>query len=268
MGLAIGIPSTALASSPLSGWWPFYEGNGAVAHDWSPNHNNGTVSDGATWSAGYFGSGLTFDGNTGAVSMADRAAYEPASSITVAAYVKAPSSPGNWKYIVSKGALNCVAASYGIYTGPNGGLVFYISQNGGISYSLSPDATADVWNGKWHLVVGTYDGSNVRIRAHRVQPADQQRSVRRPLRRGMPRRWRQLRGLDRRADGVDQRLELLAGPYDLPRAGAAARLHQPPAVVSQQLTLTPGLPAHRAPAAPGESDTRRGLSAGALSRAS
>ena len=162
-GLAISIPASALANSPLSGWWPLYEGNGTVAHDASVNHDNGTLTGGVSWSAGYFGSGLTFDGNTGEVDVPDNASFEPSSSVTVTAYVKATGSPGDWKYMISKGALNCIAASYGLYTGPNGGLVFYISQNGGFSYALSPDAGTGVWDGKWHFVVGTYDGSAVHL---------------------------------------------------------------------------------------------------------
>jgi hypothetical protein len=41
--------------------------------------------------------------------------------------------------------------------------VFYVSQNGGLTYSLSPDFGTGIWDGKWHFVVGTYDGQNVRL---------------------------------------------------------------------------------------------------------
>lgn len=164
MGLAIAIPASAFAkSSPLAGWWPLYEGSGTVAHDASPNHDNGTLSGGVSWASGYFGSGLNFDGSTGQVSVPDDAALEPSSAVTVTAYVKASGSPGDWKYVVSKGAYNCIMASYGLYTGANGGLVFYIGQNGGMTFSPSPDAGTGLWDGKWHMVVGTYDGSSVRL---------------------------------------------------------------------------------------------------------
>ena len=43
------------------------------------------------------------------------------------------------------------------------GLEFYISQNGGLTYAISPDAGAGIWDGNWHFVVGTYDGLNVRL---------------------------------------------------------------------------------------------------------
>ena len=40
---------------------------------------------------------------------------------------------------------------------------FYVATNQGLSWTLSPDAGQGVWNGQWHNVVGTYDGSSVRL---------------------------------------------------------------------------------------------------------
>jgi hypothetical protein len=67
------------------------------------------------------------------------------------------------KYIVAKGGNGCSGASYGLYTGVHGGLQFYVSTNEATSPTLSPDPGQNVWNGKWHNVVGTYDGSSVRL---------------------------------------------------------------------------------------------------------
>jgi len=41
--------------------------------------------------------------------------------------------------------------------------MFYVARNRGLSYTRSPDAGQGVWNGSWHLVTGTYDGSSVRL---------------------------------------------------------------------------------------------------------
>jgi len=169
VSLALALAASAGASTPLSGWWPLYESNGTVAHDSSGNRNNGTVSGGAQWTGGYFGSGLSFDGAHAEVDIPNAPSLEPSSAITVSAYVKASGSPGNWKYIIAKGALNCIAASYGLYTGANGGLVFYVSQNDAVSYSLSPDAGTGLWDGNWHFVVGTYDGSAVHLYVNGVE---------------------------------------------------------------------------------------------------
>src|SRR5262249_55061829 len=43
----------------------------------------------------------------------------------------------------------------------NGGLWFYVGNGGAFAYS--PDAGTGIWDGNWHHVVGTYDGSFVRL---------------------------------------------------------------------------------------------------------
>lgn len=158
---ALAVSAPASASSPLDGWWPFYENAGTTVHDSSRDHNDGTLAGAVQWTAGYFGSGLSFAG--GGATVPDDASLEPSSAVTVTAYVKASGSPGLFKAIIAKGASGCNAASYSLYTGVNGGLIFYVSQNGGLSYTLSPDAGQGIWDGNWHFVVGTYDGTAVRL---------------------------------------------------------------------------------------------------------
>jgi Concanavalin A-like lectin/glucanases superfamily len=161
IGALIAAPA-ASANVGLSGWWPFYENSGTVAHDASPYHDNGTVSGSARWVGGYFGSALGFDGSPAAVRVPNQPAFEPATHLTVTAFVKASTSPGNYDYIVSKGGSGCLTASYGLYTGPNGGIMFYVSHDT-TSFTRSPDGGAGVWDGNWHFLVGTYDGSAVRL---------------------------------------------------------------------------------------------------------
>ena len=83
--------------------------------------------------------------------------------MSVSAWVRATEPQGDFNYILAKGASGCLAASYGLYTGPNGGMMFYVARNQGLSYTRSPDAGHGVWNGDWHFVVGTYDGGSVRL---------------------------------------------------------------------------------------------------------
>ncbi len=117
----------------------------------------------ARWVQGRFGSALEFTDGTGWVEVANSGTLEPVSGVTVSAWVKATGSPGPFRYVVAKGATGCIAASYAIYSGSNGGLAFYVSKSRGRSYTLSPDAGTDVWDGHWHMVVGTFDGSSVRL---------------------------------------------------------------------------------------------------------
>ena len=62
---------------------------------------------------------------------------------------------------MSKGAFQCENASYGLYTGESGGLVFYVSD--GTRVHLSADAGAGIWDGDWHTVRGAFDGGQLRL---------------------------------------------------------------------------------------------------------
>jgi hypothetical protein len=155
--------SAAHAASGVVASWPFNEGSGPVVTDTSGHGNNGTISGDAQWVGGFSGSALSFDGGTGRVRVPDSPSLDPTASVSVAAWVRATEPQGDYNYILAKGASGCLAASYGLYTGPNGGLMFYVAQSRGQSYTRSPDGGSGVWNGSWHFVMGTYDGSSVRL---------------------------------------------------------------------------------------------------------
>jgi hypothetical protein len=153
----------ALATTAPVGVWTLDEGTGTQVADGSGNGNNGVLSGGVSWVPGVSGTALSFDGVSGQVKIADNDVLEPQSTLTVSAWIKAAGSPGNFRYVLAKGANNCSAASYGLYSGPTGGLEFYVSHGAGTIYTRSPDAGVGVWNGQWHLAVGTYDGSTIRL---------------------------------------------------------------------------------------------------------
>jgi Concanavalin A-like lectin/glucanases superfamily len=163
------VASPAAASGRLVGDWKLDEGSGTRAADSSGSGNDGVVSGGAFWVAGRWGAALSFAGTTGAVRVPDSSALEPVSAVSVSAWVKHDRSPGAYRYIVAKGATGCIAASYGLYSGPNGGLEFYVSQSRGTKYARSPDAGTRVWDGNWHLVFGTFDGTTVRLFVDGIQ---------------------------------------------------------------------------------------------------
>jgi len=155
--------SPALAATPPVGVWHLDEGSGTHVADASGNGNGGVMSGGVSWVAGVSGSALSFDGGTGEVKVSDNSVLEPATTVTLSAWIKHTGTPGNYSYVAAKGANGCIAASYGLYTGPGGGLEFYVSQHRGSVYARSPDAGQRVWDGNWHLIVGTYDGSTIRL---------------------------------------------------------------------------------------------------------
>jgi hypothetical protein len=54
--------SCPTCSQGLVGYWPFDEGSGTIAKDYSGNGNNGTLVNGPTWTTGKVGGALSFDG--------------------------------------------------------------------------------------------------------------------------------------------------------------------------------------------------------------
>jgi hypothetical protein len=114
-----------------------------VVHDSSGYDNEGVLQGAGTWVAGRYAKAISFDGSTAAVRVPRTASLEPSSAISVTAWVKG-TNPGNFKYILVKGASGCIAGSYGLYTGPSGGASFYVS--------TYPRQTSNV------LFIGHYDG--------------------------------------------------------------------------------------------------------------
>jgi hypothetical protein len=169
LGAAFAAPAAGATSHDLAGLWLFNERSGQTAHDLSFSGNPGQLGSTASVddhdptrfsmpSLLLRRGGLEFDGND-FVRVADAPSLEP-DGVTVVARVRA-TDPGSSRYVVAKGALDCLTASYGLYTGREGGLRFYVSD--GSDYTLSADAGASLWDGRWHTVVGAYDGSSLRL---------------------------------------------------------------------------------------------------------
>ena len=161
--LALAVPATASAApTSLGGFWHLDENKGSVVNDDSNNANDGTI-DGATHITGRFSRGLAFDGVDDKVVVPRSASLEPA-NVTLEAWVRAPASPGTFRYIVSNSATGCLFPSYGLYTGSNGGVAFAVSGQVFDPSAISPAAAPEaIWNGAWHHIAGTFDGATIRM---------------------------------------------------------------------------------------------------------
>lgn len=168
--VALTAPPAGARTDDLAGLWLLNEGSGQVANDLSFSGNRGQL--GSTSSADAHDptwitlprlfllkrAALRFSGSQ-SVRMPDAPSLEP-DGVTVLARVRS-TGPGAFRYVMSKGAFQCQNASYGLYTGGDGGLRFYVSD--GTQVHLSADAGAGLWDGAWHTVRGTFDGQELRL---------------------------------------------------------------------------------------------------------
>jgi hypothetical protein len=170
LGLAAGglVAANASADNPLAGEWHMDSigsaGEGiSSTPDSSGNGNDLTGNlSGNVLIPGRWGNAIEFNALNFDQLGTNSAALQPP-QLTVMAWVQGEPGPGADRYIVAQGGSPaCAASSYALYTGGNGGLQFYIS-DGTDPAVLSPDAGPGIWDGRWHAVAGTYDGSTVRL---------------------------------------------------------------------------------------------------------
>ncbi len=158
---------TATASHGTGGpvaYWPFDEGSGTTATDVA-HGNDGTIS-GATYTGGGVDAApisgnvdaLHFASSGDLVRVSDDALLRPA-KVTVSVWARNDGTPTTYDYILAK-TLDGGKASYALYTGGSAGLFFYASDT---TFHLSDNAGASIWDGSWHHIAGTYDGSDVRL---------------------------------------------------------------------------------------------------------
>lgn len=170
LALTLAAPPAGARTDDLAGLWLLNEGSGQVANDLSFSGNRGQL--GSTSSADAHDpewitlprlfllkrAALRFSGSQ-SVRMPDAPSLEP-DGVTVLARVRS-TGPGAFRYVMSKGAFQCENASYGLYTGGDGGLRFYVSD--GTQVHLSADAGPGLWDGAWHTVRGAFDGQELRL---------------------------------------------------------------------------------------------------------
>ena len=110
---------------------------------------------------GPFGSNaLGFDGEDDYVTIPRSRWLEPR-HVTLELWVRLLGGEPGFRYLAIKGNHDCLCGSYALYRGGNNGIYFYVCD--GTFYTVSPNGGSSVWDGEWHHVAGTYDGTAVRI---------------------------------------------------------------------------------------------------------
>ena len=150
-------------------WLKLDEGSGNITYDYSGYGNNGSLYTGGEdsntkWVDGKLGKALEFDGSNDWVKILDSESLKPSSEITISAWIYINSVAGglDWNCILMKGswANNGYGFLFQDAAVNNGGgiLRFYLPGIGTIDSTPNPFET-----GKWYHVVGTYDGSYMKI---------------------------------------------------------------------------------------------------------
>lgn len=121
--------------------------------DLSGNHHGTNV--GVGFGPGKVGQGLEFPGDV--YVDVDRSPELEPENVSVEAWVRREGLHHVNAYIVSKGAEECLRASYALLAGASSGVGFHIRGSGSVFVSTGY-SSADVWDGEWHHAAGTFDG--------------------------------------------------------------------------------------------------------------
>jgi hypothetical protein len=134
--------------------WGFDEATGNIAVDSIGGHN-GTIH-GATWAIGVVAGALRFDGGD-YVEVSDEADFDITDALTVAAWVNLEAVNAEYIGIITKGdstwRLSTLQAQRCFH--------FAVNDPQGAFHAV--DGTTRVGLNEWHHVVGTYDGTSLRL---------------------------------------------------------------------------------------------------------
>jgi len=134
--------------------WKFDEGQGSIAYD-SAGNNHGAVY-GAQWTTGKLDGALDFDGFNDYVDCGNNASLDITAKVTITVWVKT-NDAGNFQHnpYVAKGD-----RSYAIKHYMDNSLQFFIYDGEWKVVWFPVDSS---FNGVWHHLVGTYDGSSLKL---------------------------------------------------------------------------------------------------------
>ena len=146
--------------------WSFDEGEGTTAYDSSGNGNDGTLENGVQWVDGVVGGALEFDGENDYVALPSSLGSETIDS-------------GSWAFGINPGDISSSTSRVMGYTsnwaqdkqwlfwlkefGDYNNITFSITANGEGGTGWSPRVNASISTGVWTHIVGTWDGTHIRI---------------------------------------------------------------------------------------------------------
>ena len=137
------------------------EGSGGATTDASGNSNTPTLVNSPSWTAGQYGSALSFNGTSQYLSVPNSSSLSPTSTMTITAWIKLSGGTGTFRHIVVKPSSSAWASPFAVYAlriNTNNKLEFWINNNTLIStgnVTLNDDNS-------WKPVAAVFDGSFVK----------------------------------------------------------------------------------------------------------
>lgn len=147
-------------SHGLVGMWIFNDNPGVAGttYDLSGNGNNGTLIADTYSVPGKFGIALVVDGALDHISI-PFTADQGADALTVLCWIKAPGSPGSTQYPIGHYENSSSWVFYWFYETDND-MVFRVN-NSADDWQQVSLKTNTIEDGKWHQVVGVWDGATL-----------------------------------------------------------------------------------------------------------
>ena len=135
-----------------------YQSGSTTWYDKSGNGNNGTLTNGPTYSSANGGS-IVFDGVNDYVNCGNtQSATITGNSVSLESWVNYNISQEDWKGIIYKSNSN--SSGYQLFIDSAESVAFGVMTTAGF---LRPNAGFTLSQNTWNHIVGSYDGSNMRI---------------------------------------------------------------------------------------------------------
>jgi large repetitive protein len=159
-----------LADANLKAYYRFE--SGALTTDTSgEGHTLTAISDPAEDASGKFGGAVALDGND-AYSATDHADFKPTGNFTVGAWVKM-TGQSIAQFLFQSFSINTNRAGWRLYVAATTGYAAFDSaKNTGTTLNTDYKnviGSTDITDGNWHFLVGTWDGSYLRLFVDGVQ---------------------------------------------------------------------------------------------------
>jgi hypothetical protein len=157
-------PKFKVASSlGLVGYWALDEGQGTIAGDMSGHGNSGSLIGGSSWVTGKRGKAVEFSATSKYIQIANNPILQIPSQITLAAWVRRTTGIDSWKHVLCK--TDATSSEYWLgYNSSNWPSIMINPGDADDSdrYYHYGVSTAVV-DSNWHHLVGTHDGTYVRM---------------------------------------------------------------------------------------------------------